>query len=124
MPIALDPQRTVLYTLKAERAGLDPTVFALRSLTHRQRAEVEDVVLAHEPGRVVTRVAEARRLRLRYGLTGWSKFRDASGADVKFEADKDGRPTEAALDRLDDETSGELADAIHELSTVTVAQGN
>jgi hypothetical protein len=60
MPIALDPDRTVEYVLKAERESDDATVFYLRALSLRERAEVEDAAFTLHGEEVLMKNATRR----------------------------------------------------------------
>lgn len=125
MPIALDPKRTERYILAAEREQTNPTVFLLRALTHRQRAEVEDAAFAHmSTGAVEARIGMVRHMRLQRGLVGWERFFDVLGEPVTFVAERGGGAAAVSLDMLDGATTAELSDAIHALSTLTNAEGN
>jgi len=116
MPIALDPNRQIPYTLKAERGNDAPTVFHLRPLTARQRGAVEDLVTVTRDGDMEPNIGSQRLARVRAGLTGWARLRTADGTEVEFTASRDGGASDAALDRLDPDTLAELAGAIQEIS--------
>lgn len=85
MPIALDPNRTTEYALKSDRAEdgtpkPDATVFELRSLTVRERAEVADAFYGATPdGGIAYTPHQAKLLAARRGLAGWRGFRIAAG---------------------------------------------
>lgn len=122
MPIALDPKRRADFIIEAERGNPDTaTVFQIRALTYRQRREVEDALFAFEQaeGKAVSRTGMARHLRLRFGLTGWRNFNDASKQPIKFETDANGYATDAMLDFIDDDTAREVSDAIVALSELS-----
>lgn len=116
MPIALDPNRQIPYTLKAERGNTAPTVFHLRPLTARQRGEVDDMVTVTREGAMEPNIGSQRLARVRYGLVGWARLLTADGTEVEFTSGRDGGATDAALDRLDPDTIVELSGAIQELS--------
>jgi hypothetical protein len=121
MPIALDPDRTVEYVLKAERESDDATVFYLRALSLRERAEVEDAAFTLHGEEVLMKNATRRLALLARGLTGWGNFVDKKRQAVVFEKDSRGRADDASLNRLDDETVVELAQVIADLSQVSEA---
>jgi hypothetical protein len=117
MPIALDPIRTHRYTLQAERSHATPTVFLIRALTVRQRAEVADLVTASSGGDFAPNLAQQRMRRVEFGLVGWEALCTADGSEVEFVAHRvHGGAAEASLNRLPDDAIVELSEAIAELS--------
>lgn len=119
MPIALDTDRKVEYILKAERESDEATVFYLRALSLRERAEVEDAAFTLHGEEVLMKNATRRIALLARGLTGWRNFIDSKRQAVIFVSDSRGRAADASLDRLDDATVVELAQAITDLSSVS-----
>lgn len=116
MPIALDPKRTTVYVLKAEREQPEPTQFTLRALTARERADVADQGTLTSEGEWSINAVAQRNRRVWYGLTGWENFKSSKGTEIVFD------PKNAArLDYLDDDTLAELSAAIRDLSEVTPA---
>lgn len=130
MPIALDPKSTFPYVLKDDRElpKEQQTVFQLRGLTVSEEATVTDsMILAHGGVEELSVRAGTHQLTvLRYGLKGWSNFKNADGADVAFEVEK-GHPrcvTDACLDRLLPKYRAELSSAILERGVITEDEGN
>lgn len=130
MPIALDPKSTFSYVLRDDRElpKEQQTVFELRGLTVAEEASVTDsMILAHGGVEELSVRAGTHALTvLRFGLKGWSNFKNADGADVAFEVEK-GHPrhiTDTCLDRLAPKHRQELMQAILDRGTVTEDEGN
>lgn len=124
MPIALTPRSKFDYVLVSDRELPQErrTVFHLRAMTHTERARlVDEYVRSHRPA---TLNLEA----VRFGLVGWSNFRDAQGVDVAFTTEPEplrvlGQemrpPTDACLAALTTEDIAELANQIVEQNHIT-----
>ena len=130
MPIALDPKSTFPYVLKVDRdlSEDQQTVFDLRGLTVAEEASVSDsMILAHSGSDELAFRAGTHQLTvLRYGLRGWSKLSDSTGAEVAFDQSK-AHPrhiTDACLDRLEPKHRQELMSAILERGDIGAEEGN
>lgn len=116
--IALSAREEWEYVLEEDRGGEAPTTFRLRPLTLRDRNEVEDLIGAsfntkgYPYGTINTKI-------LRGGLAGWSALRDATGAEVRYAIDHDGKVREELLERLPALVCAELANEILTRSTMT-----
>lgn len=130
MPIALDPKSTFPYILKSDRdlPEGERTVFDLRGLTVAEEASVSDsMILAHSGSDELAFRAGTHQLTvLRFGLRGWARFLDSSGAEVAFEQNK-AHPrhiSDTCLDRLSPKDRQELMSAIMERGEIGAEEGN
>lgn len=129
MPIALDPKATFEYVLEDDRKlpVEERTVFKLRGLTVAEEARVADSMISSVPGQdeLSFRSGTHQLTVLRFGLRGWSNFKDSSGSDVEFELTSrhPRHITDEALDRLLPKYRIELVNAIMERGTITEAEG-
>ena len=129
MPIALDPKATFDYILEDDRS-LDEsgqTVFTLRGLTVAEEARVADNMISSIPGQdeLSFRSGTHQLTVLRFGMRGWTNFKDASGGEVRFETER-GTPkhvTDVCLDRMLARHRTELSNAILERGSVTEKEG-
>ncbi len=116
MPIAVDPRERFTYILKRDRAPEIPpeqrTVFYLRPLTVLEQHRLFDDFERVGTMRVRRELGSSMLASLRRGLVGWSRFPDAQGREVPFEANERGEVSDASLARLRLEDRLELADAI------------
>lgn len=124
MPVARNKLETVRYVTIADRA-LPPerqSVFLLRPLTNKTRAQIQNLVQLHADGRTSPLLGSMRRAALKAGLVGWENFADADGKAVPFQTEKGSRlfhgvdvvnpPTDETLEWLSPEDEVELANAI------------
>lgn len=119
MVIALNPDSTFEYVLKADREAPieQQTVWVLRGLRHKERADVEDTIASQDSeGRMSFRVGSQRTRILLAGIRGVRNFRDEDGREL--EVPKGGCSTNF-LDHLRDEWCTELANAITERGAIT-----
>jgi hypothetical protein len=129
MPIALDPKATFEYILEDDRKlpEEDRTVFKLRGLTVSEEARVADSMISSVPGQeeLSFRSGTHQLTVLRFGLRGWSNFKDSEGNEVPFELNSrhPRHITDEALDRLLPKYRTELVNAIMERGTVTESEG-
>ena len=129
MPIALDPKATFDFVLEDDRnlPEDDQTVFTLRGLTVAEEARVADSMISSIPGQeeLSFRSGTHQLTVLRFGLCGWSGFKDGNGQEVRFETAR-GNPrhiTDECLDRLLSRHRADLVSAILERGTVTEEEG-
>lgn len=129
MPIALDPKATFDYVLEDDRdlPKKEQTAFTLRGLTVAEEAKVADSMISSIPGQeeLSFRSGTHQLTVLRYGLRGWSNFKDGDGGEVKYESTR-GAPrhvSDECLDRLLARHRGELVGAILERGTVSEEEG-
>lgn len=138
MPIAISPDESWEYQLVCDRvpngngqrdeackADSSGTFFSLRPLTPRAEASIEDSCITLGPGAGGKLVVSGARLGersveiLSRCLTGWRQFKDASGAEVKFEKDMD-----TNLARLAPEHRHELAAAVSGRTRVSLSDSD
>lgn len=122
MPIAIDPRRTEEFVLEEERDASLPTVFEIRGLTVRERAEVADAFYtAGLDGSVAYTPHKAKLLASRHGLVGWRSFRDVAGNAFEPTRGQDGRAMNVgdALERLGLKHVVAIGDAVLRLSKIT-----
>ena len=129
MPIALDPKATFEYVLEDDRSlpTEEQTVFTLRGLTVAEEARVADSMISGLPGQdeLSFRSGTHQLTGLRYGLRGWSNFKDSEGSAVPFET-TNGNPRnvkDSSLDRILPAYRTELVNAILERGSVNEAEG-
>jgi hypothetical protein len=129
MPIALDPKATFEYILEDDRKipEEDRTVFKLRGLTVSEEARVADSMISSVPGQdeLSIRSGTHQLTVLRYGLRGWSNFKDSSGNEIPFEVSSrhPRHVTDEALDRLSPKHRQELVNAVMERGEVKQSEG-
>lgn len=129
MPIALDPKATFDYVLEDDRdlPTDDQTVFTLRGLTVAEEARVADSMISSIPGQeeLAFRSGTHQLTVLRFGLRGWSNFKNGDGAYVDFGTSK-GNPrhvTDESLDRLLSRHRTELVGAVLDRGSISEAEG-
>lgn len=85
--IAIDPEATIDYSLLSD-TGPDKTVFKLGTIDAFVRAYLDDTHINIRKGDTVdiNDVAFNHKLLeiVRFGLKGWTNFKDADGKDVPF----------------------------------------
>lgn len=129
MPIALDPKATFDYVLMDDRSlpQEEQTVFQLRGLTVAEEARVADSMISSVPGQdeLSIRSGTHQLTVLRFGLRGWSNFKDSSGSDIHFSVEQrhPRHVTDEALDRLAPKHRQELVNAIMERGEVKQSEG-
>lgn len=101
--------RTMEYVLKSERNAENPTVFLIRSLNVRQRAELIDMAFSGAEGAKLrgAPIGSIALLTVKLGIAGWRNLPDEEGREVQ---------PEFAGDRLSDESVDQVGQAIFELS--------
>lgn len=114
MAIAINPTQTFDYVLRADRElpAEEQTVWKLRGLSHRERAQVEDNLATQGgDGQLSFRIGSQRLEILKAGLLGFENFLDAEGRPVPF--DRQGAAVhDRTLDRIAEADATELANAI------------
>lgn len=124
MVIAIDPTSTFEYVLRCDRQleESDQTVWTLRGLKHKERAEVEDAIAQSDgDGNLSLRVGSQRTRILLAGIVAVANFKDANGREVTVPK---GGCSSAFLDHLDDAWATELANAITNRGRISAADSD
>jgi hypothetical protein len=124
MVIAIDPASTFEYVLRCDRE-LEPeaqTVWTLRGLRHKERAEVEDAIAQSDgEGNLSLRVGSQRTRILMAGIVSVSNFQDEKGREIQVPK---GGCSGVFLDHLDDAWATELANAITNRGRLSAAESD
>ena len=123
MAIALDPNRTVDYVLKAERESpaSSQTVWELGPISVAQDRAIKNVIAETGFDANHVKVGTLAGLYLRGGLRGVRNFNSANGKPIPFTTDKDG-VTDAFLEHLSEDDRMELFRACRDFSTMSAEE--
>ncbi|MBN2492871.1 MAG: hypothetical protein JXQ29_18625 [Planctomycetes bacterium] len=94
----IGPEERIEYVFEAHRGREAPPVMLLRNLSIGEHREFVAAGKALEKATADSVGFLVKTLKI--GWAGWQGVLDADGQPVEFLADKDGRPTEAQIERL------------------------
>jgi hypothetical protein len=125
----LNPKESIRYVLEQERGDDNPTVFLLRILSVSEYAAIMgELRIGQLVSGAIPKGADFGKVFLRVlrgGLVGWENFYIALGhsrVKAEFEANEDGTPTDATLDKLLPAWRMELFQAITQAQTPTESE--
>jgi hypothetical protein len=100
MITAVDPKASWEYIAKEDRESDDPTIWILRGMTAREVQKIEDqgVSFDDKSRKIGVLIGTKGLLYLRRGLMGVQNFRDASGNEIEFKAERVGLHAGTASD--------------------------
>lgn len=111
--IVIRPQGKREYVLRSERSlpKEKQTVFILDDLREKDRVEVMDAVRYSTDGVEQGFGGAAKKVdrAVRATLKGWKNVTDAEGAEIEFQSDDAGRPTDETLAMIPWKVMEELA---------------
>jgi hypothetical protein len=140
MPVALSLNATKKYVLEADRKlpAEQQTIFELANLPIEERIKIEDaqaqygVSTSKDPDEMADMTIKVHKRNydiVRLGLVGFENFKDSEGVAVSFESVASPRKNGSknvvsprCLDRFAMEWVDELAKAIIDLNSISVAE--